>query len=242
MAISAGTLEFRIILILTLITIGFKIIMASYLGMRIARSKRESGPGGTDFMFGMMMFMIALFVSRIFYVIFDFYYTQFDMSVYHLSPNVWFWKMGQLISGLGIAYLIDVVDKKILQRKFKGILTIIMVAGAVMMFVIPIRSPEDFALVSAIGMIPQLGVAIVPFIFIHIAIKSTGELRQTAWMIVIASILLAISAIIVNAGIVSALNNLVAPNSVDVYIYLVQTISKIISYLLFVLASSRFKI
>jgi hypothetical protein len=144
--------------------------------------------------------------------------------------------------GLGIAYLIDVVDKKILQRKFKGILTIIMIAGAIMVMIIPINSLEDFALVSTVSMIPQLGVVIVPFVFISLGLKSTGELRQTSWMIVLASIFLAVASIIVNAGIVNALNTVLAPNSIDVYLYLVQMICKIASYSLFVISSSRFKV
>lgn len=242
MVFAADSFEFKLILVLTIITVLFKLVMVLYLGNKIRQAKRDTGPSSTEFMTGMWIFMLALLISRIFYMIFDFYFTKFDMTKYADLPDVWFWKTGQMISGLGIAYLIDVVDRKILQRKFKGILTFIMVAGAIMVMVIPINTLDDFALVSTVSMIPQLGVVIVPFVFISLGLKATGELRQTSWMIVLASILLAFASIVVNGGIVNALNAALAPNSIDVYLYLVQMVCKIGSYSLFVIASNRFKI
>ena len=72
------------------------------------------------------------------------------------------------------------LDKKILSFKFKGIFAYFYLAGLIFAIIYPINSYADFVIVSSVTVYAGLGAAIIPLIFLYIAIKSTGEVRRTS--------------------------------------------------------------
>jgi hypothetical protein len=218
-----------------------KFFLIIYLVSAFQKRKREDVVAGSDFLVAVTVLLFSLFLSRFFYMMFDFYYTKFDMNLYYLKPNVYFWQIGQCIASLGQGYLIYVVDKKILQNKFKGILAYIMIAGGIFQVAYPINSMDDFNFVSAMSIFSSLGFVILPFVFINIARKSSGELKRTAIVFVLGVIIYALGAIVVNAGLLNVINESTG-KEYDVLMYYIQALSKITGMLLLAIASTKFKI
>ena len=240
MVITPDTLQYNIILGLTLFIIFLKAVLLVYLGTKIWKRRQEASFVAGDFMSGVFIMILGLMISRIFYFIFDFHYTQFNMLLYPDAPQVWFWKMGQLVAGLGQVYLVYIIDKKILGGKFKGIPALFMIVGLIILFVWPVRNLDDFGLVSGLSVFPQAPVLLLPIVFISLAIKGSGELRKTSAMMIGAILCIIIAALAVNAGLVTALNNMVGED-VDVYLYFLQSGLKTGGYLLLISASQKFQ-
>lgn len=239
MTIIPNSPEFFMIVGFTIATILIKLILSIYIGLRIQKKKKEQGVMGLEFLTAVFVMIFTLFLSRIFYAFFDYYYTKFDMTLYAGEPQVWFWKIGQSIATLGQAYIIYILDKKILNFKFKGIISVLMVIGAVVTLVYPVHNLEDFNTLSIIGIIPMIGIIILPLVFISIARKSSGDIRKTAWMLVFGILLFVIGSLVINAGILTALQT-AFNRPMDVYMYLVQTITKGIGICLIAYAATKF--
>jgi hypothetical protein len=228
--------QFYIILVFTLVIMAFKLFLIAYLWRRI--SQKEEGSRSGSFVFGVFVLLLSFFLSRIFYMIFDFQITQFDMELYAVGNNEWFWKCGQLLAGIGQAYIVYVLDKKVLNNKFKGWISYIMLIFLGILFVYPINTLDDFYLVSTIGIIPSLGIVIVAVVFLSIASKASGDLRKTALLFVFGMLLYSIGALAVNAAILSALEDSMG-EWVDVVVYFIQMVVKIIGLGLFINVSTK---
>ena len=87
----------------------------------------------------------------------------------------------------------------------------------------------------------SLGFVILPFVFINIARKSSGELKRTAIVFVLGVIIYALGAIVVNAGLLNVINESTG-KEYDVLMYYIQALSKITGMLLLAIASTKFKI
>ncbi|MHA1681054.1 MAG: hypothetical protein ACTSUE_08600 [Promethearchaeota archaeon] len=237
MAIIPDSIEFNIIFWVTACIVVVKGLMIIYMEIKI-RKKKAEGSIAITFIRAVFVVILCLLVSRIFYMIFDFYYTKFDTLLYPGEPQIWYWKTGQLIAGLGQVYLVLVTDRKILNFKFKGIFAYILLAGLIFGFFYPINTMADFEFISTISIIPMLGILIVLIVFINIAIKSSGRVRRTAVILVIAFLIYTLAALLVNAGIISALESAIGV-PVDVYMYLIQSVLKAIGITMLAIGASR---
>ena len=224
MIFQISNVEYNVFLALTMVLLATKAILGTYLGRKIVKKKRETGEFKADFVFAIFVFMIALFVSRIIYVIFDFHLTRFDPSTYWLFPNIIYWKLGVFISGIGFSYVIFVIDKKALQFKFKGIFAYFSVGMAILILAWPVNSSSDFAAVSFLGIIASSTGLIIPIIFIYLAAKIPG-LRKPSLYLTFGFIIYALGASIINEFLLTILRELYGPQ-IHIVLYLVYLILK----------------
>lgn len=232
----------QIVFYLTVFIVAVKAVMLVYIEAKIRKRKAEGNELSVAFMRGTWVMILSLLLSRLCYMYFDFVVTRFDQTVYHVGDNEWTWKAGMLIVGLGMAYIVWVVDRKILSFKFKGIFSYIIIAGAIFQVLYPIETEGDFGFVSTVGILPNLGMLVIFVVFINIAIKTSGAVRRTATVLIFAMLFIAVAALLVNAGLITALDGalgLVPPASVDVYMYITQSIMKTVGITMLAVGASR---
>ncbi len=199
MTINPDTTEFNIIFGAEIFIVLLKFLIILYLGKKIAEQKKEKEAKGLDFLIGLLVLFIGLFTSRIFYVLFDFIYARFDFTVFHLPPNIWLWKFGMFFVSIGLGYLILILDKKVLNNKYKGIFAYIIFGGAVLVLFWPVQSQDDFGVISLFAIIPQVISLILPGLFLQIGRQSTGELRKVSYLLSLGFILYIIASFLVIA-------------------------------------------
>jgi hypothetical protein len=226
----------NIIFWLTCFIEAVKFIMLVFLGIKIHRRKKEGLELAVAFLRAMWILIFALFLSRLFYMYFDFGLTHFVKVVYHLYA-IW-WKIAQLIIGCGLAVIVFVIDRKILGFKLKGIFAYIIIAGSIITLLWPMNGPIDFDTISTIGILPQLGMFVVFVVFLNIAVKATGRVRTTAVIIIFAFVLYTVAALLVNAGLLTVLTSILGPNT-DVLMYAVQSILKAAGIIMMAVGASR---
>ena len=183
-----------------------KVILTIYIIKGLIDKKKETGEFKIGFIFGMLILFICLIISRMFFILFDFYLTSFDATIYYLPENVWAWKLGMFISTFGPAVLVFIIDLKALKFKLKGVLAYIIVIGGVIILLYPVSTPSDFQTMSSISIISVSGTLIIPVIFIYLGIKIPG-MRKPAFLLVIGFIVYAIGPLLVNDAILNVLRD-----------------------------------
>ena len=191
MKIEPNSFEFNLFLTLIIILLIFKLSLVLYLSVEVNRQKKKTGEISFDFLFSILILFICLFISRILYLFFDFFLTEFDTSKAHLEPAITVWKFASLFANIGYIVVLFTIDKKVLSFKLKGILAYIMAIGAIIQFVYPVSSPEDFEVVSTIGALANIVAITIPIIFFYIGIKTPG-LRKISFCIAFGVIIFAI--------------------------------------------------
>ena len=214
--------------------------MSGYMLRTIMIRRKEGQMVSTWFLWAFFTLIFCLFISRIFYVIFDFFLTKFDMNTYYIAPNYWYWKLGNLFSGLGLTYMVFALDRRLLQFKLKGIVELFMIGGLIAVMLYPINSMDDFNFVSILYVIPLFGIVVLPAIFIKIARQSTGDLRKISFSIIFGILLYSIASFAVNAAIVIEINE-AAGKSMDVLLYFIQSIFKVIGIIMIAYGASKFQ-
>ncbi|MBD3338694.1 MAG: hypothetical protein GF353_06285 [Candidatus Lokiarchaeota archaeon] len=204
MALQPGTFEFQLFFGLTIVLLIFKLLVAALLFLQVLRKTKETGKFSFDFLFSMFILMICLFFSRLIFLFYDYFFTRFNPDTFHKEPNVLLWRFAMIISILGYAILLFVLDKKVLGFKFKGIFTYIMIIAIILIAVYPVSTPTDFIVLSGFGAVGAVSALIIIFIFLYIAIKTPG-LRKSSLMISIGVLIYAIGAILVLQPIVAPL-------------------------------------
>ncbi len=226
----------NIILWLTCFIELVKFAMLIFLGVKIHRRKKEGLEFAVAFLRAMWVLIFALFLSRLFYMWFDFGLTHFNQAIYYKFA-IW-WQIAQLIIGCGLAVIVFVIDRKILNFKLKGIFAYIILAGSIVTLLWPMNSSADFDTISLIGILPQLGMFVVFIVFLNIAVKSTGRVRKTALIIIFAFVLYTVAALLVNAGIITALTPILGPNT-DVLMYVIQSTLKTAGIIMMAAGAAR---
>jgi len=205
MSIQPNSPEFNIIVTLTIALLIVKLVISLYLGKKIIERKKETGKISYGFVTSLLVLIICLFISRIFYYQFDFVFSQMDPSTYHIFPNYISWKIAAFISGLGYANFIFIIDKKILGFKLKGVITYLVVIVSIVILLFPVFTPTDFETMSFL-LLPINAVAIIiPIVFFYIGYKKE-EWRNPAYLMAIGVILYAIGANVLNESLLIALD------------------------------------
>ncbi|MHA1294341.1 MAG: hypothetical protein ACTSQJ_16985 [Promethearchaeota archaeon] len=197
MIIEPNSFEYNFLFALYIVLLSTKLILVIYLGKKVIKRRKEEDFKAFDFIFSVFVLMICAFISRLLYFYFDFVLTKFDSDTFYLVPNVIIWKLAGFIGSLGFAFVLFTIDKKVLNFKFKGIFTYIIIATALFILFYPVNTSEDFEFVSALGLIPNLIGSVIPIIFLYIGIKTPG-LRKTAFIIAFGVIIYGIGANLVN--------------------------------------------
>ncbi len=208
MLLKLSSVDFNTFFILTIVLIVAKIALSLYLGKKIYDKTKETGKFSFGFVPAVLILMICLLVSRLFYMQFDFVYTKFDPNTYYLVPGVYYWKLGSFTSLLGYAIFIFVVDKKLLNFKLKGTVTYLILILAVIQLAYPVNNAQDFQFVSVLTMVGNIVGVLIPIIFIYIGVKSPSDYSKAAYTIAIGVILYAIGANIVVEAIVALFGDL----------------------------------
>lgn len=189
------SLENSILFTLTVILLVGKAIFAIYLGKTVYEKKKNLGYLELDFLFGFFIFIVCLFISRIFYMIFDSFLTQFDPSLQYLPENVIFWKLGCLFSGIGVSFILFIIERAIFKFKFRCIPSIFVLIANLIILFYPAKTLIDFRILSILLFISFSISLLIPITFIYNGIKYP-EIRKV-------SILLGIGALIFFIGTAS---------------------------------------
>lgn len=243
MGIDFGSLEYNTIMYCTIAIIVFKAILSLYMAKKISQRRKEGVTTGLDFIQSIFVLVACLCIGRIFFAIFDFHYTQLNQIYYTEPMSVLFWKIAVAIATLGQAFLLFTVDRKIMQNKLKGIPALIMVIGTIVVCVYPVRQGvfEDFTIISTILALISLAMLYLFAIFIFIAKKSSGDIRKTALTFIFGFAIYMIAALMVNASVIESLTNLIG-QPVEVAMYLIQTIMKMVGMFLLARGATKFSL
>ncbi|MGQ4876369.1 MAG: hypothetical protein ACP6IY_20085 [Promethearchaeia archaeon] len=207
MIIEPSNPEYNLLFVLYIMLLAMKLILIIYLGKKVIIRRKEEDFKAYDFLFSVFVLMICAFISRLLYLYFDFVLTKFDSDTFYLVPNVIVWKLAGFIGSLGFAFVLFIIDKKILDFKFKGIFAYIIIATSLFILFYPVNNSKDFEFVSALGLIPNLIGSVIPIIFLYIGIKAPG-LRKTAFLIAFGVIIYGIGANLVSEFILAPLREI----------------------------------
>ncbi len=208
MAFSNLPAQYVFLFYLTVVLLAVKTVIMINIMRRIITDRKKTEKVPLDFLYALFFFMLSLFVSRVFFVVFDFFTTGFDMDLYTITFNIFLHKAGQFISIIGMAFMLWVADKRIMLNKFKGIPAMILFIGALIVAIFPIREghAEDFELYSFICVLFQLPWVVVFGIFVWMGVVAP-RLRKIAWLFALACVIYTIAALIVNASIITPLES-----------------------------------
>ena len=240
MSIVPYSFEFYAVFWITVFTVIVKVLVAFYVGKKLYDERKQKDPAGLDFMRALFILVVCMIISRIIFILFDFVYTLFVFETYYLSPNVWLWKAAMGITGFGLGYVLLITDKKIMENKFRGVLAYIVFFGIVLTLVWPVNRAEDFSTLSLIAFIPQLSGLIIPLLFLRIGYKSSGDLKKTAYVMVIATILYVIGGLLVNAAILEVLTDLMERDMM-LTLHVLRGILKSVGVVLFAYVATKFR-
>ena len=236
-AIELYSPTWQLFLILTIILIAVKLLLATYIIRKILQKKKETGQFKADFMFGMFILFICLAISRIIYIYFDFYLTRFDSNLY--GEHSFYWKLGLFVSAAGLAYANFVLDKNVLNFKFKGIFAYIIIGGATAILFIPVNNNQDFQFVSALSIFTSAGTLLIPIIFLYLGFKIPGNPGKTAFMITLGFVVYAIGPILVNDAILEVLRTMYG-DQIHIVIFLFFILFKIAGLVIISVSVTRF--
>ena len=237
--VTPGTFEFQLFFILTLILLVTMGLLLVYVGKKLIDKKREGGTIGFDFVLGIFILLLCLFISRLFFTYFDFILTEFNSSKYYVFPNYLYWKTGMSITSIGIGILLFITDKRVLNFKLKGIFAYIAFLGGIVILVYPISTAADFAFVSGLSIVTNGAIAILLIFFIYIAIKTPGTVRRNALLIVIGGLCYSIGALIVNEAILTPLR-LIFGDQIHILIFFLFILLKVIGLVFMSYAFTKF--
>ncbi|TFG00401.1 MAG: hypothetical protein EU541_02420 [Promethearchaeota archaeon] len=176
------SLENNILFILTVILLIGKAIFALYLGKTVYEKKKNLGYLEFDFLFGFFIFIVFLFISRIFYMIFDSFLTQFDPSLQYLPQNIIFWKLGSFFSLIGVSFILFIIERAIFKFKFKCIPSIFVIISNFIILFTPSNTLIDFRILSILLFVSFSVSLIIPITFIYNGIKYP-EIRKVSIML-----------------------------------------------------------
>jgi hypothetical protein len=125
--------------------------------------------------------VICMIISRIFYMIGDFFLTGYDYTRYTYFPAVILWKLGSTILTVGIIIYLLTVDKVILRNKFKGIFAYIAIIITFIAIIYPIRPgfTGDFDTVAMLVMIAQNQIFFLVFLSLWFILVCPGLRKLT---------------------------------------------------------------
>ncbi len=146
-----------------------------YYGFRISkhylRVKKEKGEAA-PYLLATSLFFLCLAMGRVVFAVFDFILTNFMEANY--PSNAWVWKIAVGVTTIGMAFFAFQLEKKPLQNKTKGIMTIVIIGFVVLTVANPVTDLPSFNLGSYFLLGATLFIVITPFIYFWLATKMPG--------------------------------------------------------------------
>ena len=211
MTIEVGSFEYNFLLTMTLIVLATKLILSTFLGKKLYDRWKETGEITFGFITSVFIMMVCLFISRLFYAQYDFVYTRYDPNLLHTYPGMFYWKIATLVSMIGYSTFLFAVDRKILDFRFKGIFSYIILIIALIAFFYPVSSPNDLEFLALLLLFANVVAIIIPILFFYIG--KNPDYHKPAFMTAIGIIVFAIAANITNETLVSILQGLYGSGS-----------------------------
>jgi hypothetical protein len=160
--------------------------------------------------------------------------------LFYISPNIWFWKSGNLSTTLGAVVVLYVLDKLVYQMKLKKIPEITLIIVGLFQFLYPVNDKQSFEFVSAIGIIGTVISIIIPITFLSLGHKSAGQLKQTSYILGFGILVYALIGQLLSEPILVSLESAYAPARILVVVLV--PLLKMITLSLLAFAATRFKI
>ncbi len=211
MALEPNSLEYQVFYILVILLLAAKLSFSVYLGKKIINKTKKEGKFTFDFIFGVFILMICLFVSRFLYFFYDFYLIKFDPANF-LNPDALIvWAFASLISTIGYSAAMFAIDYRVLHFRMKGIIAYIIIGVGIFDFIWVmggfVTSEDIFGIVNGILMVANVLAIIIPIIFFYIGTKTTG-LKKVSYIIAFGVIIYSIGSSIVLEPILSPLRDI----------------------------------
>jgi hypothetical protein len=195
MTLQPNTFEYNLLFYLTIILIIVKVLLSTYLGIKVLKKRKQEQE--IEFLFAFFILLLSGVISRIIYFYFDFFLTQNNPDNY--VENVIYWKIASAIGICGSAVVMFAVDRKVLKFKLKGIFSYILIATAVIVLIYPVNTVADFNTVANIIVLSFLAIILLPAVFFYVGVKIHPSPRAlSAFAIAIGIIVYMIGTIMVN--------------------------------------------
>ena len=147
---------------------------------------------------GFALFFLFLGLGRVFYLIFDFYLTNFNPNLF--QTHIIIWKIGSLLSEIGVGILIFITEKKVFEGRDKYIFFICYIIFVALMVAWPeFERAEDF------GSYAVMFGAFILFSYIYLAVILEGEARKRAVLVVVGLLFYISGSVIVNEYVLKIL-------------------------------------
>ena len=188
------------------------------------------------------MFIVAIgaVISRAIYSYYDFLLVQFDAARLWIYTNVIYWKWAGLIGAIGLISVLYTIDKKVLNNKFKGIFAYYALIVIMIQFLWPVNSKGDFEFVSSLVILALLAFAIIPVVFLYLAIKTPG-LRGVCLLMFFGIIIYAGGSFLVSENFLAPIRDSLG-EGVDFTVYVIFYLSKIIGLGMLVYGVTKFSL
>lgn len=188
-----------VLYVLTIILIGVNFLLAFVMLQKYTKIELEFTK---KYFRGLILFLFVHAVCRIFYLLHDFYFP---------TEQIW-WEIGALLGLLSITLLIMAVESTIFKQT-RHILTIIGVVGLILMTIQIILIATDNELTVNLSQIVQYAVVstlglFMLFIYIYVAIKSTGNIRSSAVLMAIGILIFELGQIAHTSAAIALLGNI----------------------------------
>lgn len=243
MYIESGTFEYAFLLILTIILLLFKIVATGIILKLVLEKRKKVGKLQVDFLFCVLIFFIALLVSRIFLMLFDFHYTHFDTTLQHLWPAAFCWQLAYFIFFLAAAFFVFILDKKAFEFRLKGSIAYIITGLAFVLLLYPVRTAEDFIFITYLLLV-AMGFSfslVIFFAYMGRNAPKGSNLRKFSYSALIGVIFFAIGSNAVNPGILVPLLDAFG-DAILLYLWLITLSFKLVSFGLWTYAAVKFDV
>lgn len=243
MIILPGTFIHTFLLTLTIIIVITKFLLATYLLKKILEKRKVEGKLKVDFLFCAFIFMVALGISRILLIYFDFYLTFFDSSRFHLMPNILIWKIANFHTTISIFLLLFIIDKKVMNFKFKGVLSYVALTVGCFQLLYPVSTAEDFQLIQNVGMIGTAVSIILPIFFFYMVIKAPpkSDLRKISLALGLGIVIAALGGNFVSETFLVPVRTAYGDSAI-ITMWILALIFKITGYTLMAYGATKFKV
>ncbi|TFF98091.1 MAG: hypothetical protein EU541_07320 [Promethearchaeota archaeon] len=244
MPLEPNTIEYQVFYILTILLLVAKFSLSIYLGKKIyAKSKRE-GQFSFDFIFGVFILMVCLFISRLLYFFYDFYLTEFNPQNFLNPTALLMWMFASLVSTIGYATAMFTVDYRVLHFRLKGIIAYLIIGVGIFdsVWILGgfVKTQSDFELVSGLLMVANFLAIIIPIIFFYIGIKTMG-LKKISFIIAFGVIIFSIGSSIVLQPIIAPLRNTFG-DLIQIPIFFIFFIFKLVGLAMFSWGVTQFSL
>ncbi len=209
------------------------------LGGKLIKKSKGKPDITKNYILGISMFMLLYGISRIFMFYFE---LQSDPFIWYLLPDQTetllnedqslsriydiCWYSGTAISSFAIAILLYELEKHILQKKTKFVLTIFQIATITLGLIFGASSATEVGFGKYMLYISSIPALFIPVIFIYYAIKTAGDTQKRAALSAMGFILFFVG---------SALNSTLGKN---ISINLWGEVGVLVNYILYGIFSS----